>query len=142
MKKSRIVAITTLILLGVGAWIFWPTNPIQYIQKTTGINFPKGASDVDVYDNGENYIVAHLTFPKDSIPAFMAAYPFVKPEFPGNTVFGSQQLKPEYQQLPQDAELYSLDGRSVHNRWEVLLDQHSGQMLISVLYPDYAGDDP
>lgn len=87
-------------LLGVGSWIFWPTNPIHYIQKTTGILFPKEAFDIDVYDNGE------------------------------------------HQQLPRDADVYSLGGRAVHNRWEVLLDRNSGRLLVSVLYSAFAGNDP
>lgn len=142
MKKSCKVALATLTILGVGACIFWPTNPIQYIQETTGIIFPKAAFDIDVYDNGENYVVAHLAFPKESLPAFKAAYPFAKREFPGTAVFGSEQLQPEHQQLPHDADMYSLEGGSVHNRWEVLLDRNSGRLLVSVLYPDFAGDDP
>lgn len=142
MKKSRKVALVILMLLGVGSWIFWPTNPIQYIQKTTGIFFPKEAFDIDVYDNGEHYVVAHLALSRDSLPGFLSAYPFAKSEFPDRTVFGSKQLKSEHQQLPQDADLYSLEGRSVHNRWEVLLDRNSGRLLIVVLYPDFAGDDP
>jgi len=142
MKKSCKVALAILMLLGVGSWIFWPTNPIHYIQKTTGILFPKEAFDIDVYDNGEHYVVAHLALSRDSLPAFLAAYPFAKREFPGTVVLGSEQLKPEHQQLPQDADLYSLEGRSKHNRWEVLLDRNSGRLLVSVLYPDFAGNDP
>jgi hypothetical protein len=68
MKRSRKVALAILTILGVGACIFWPTNPIQYIQETTGIIFPIAAFDIDVYDNGENYVVAHLAFQKNHYP--------------------------------------------------------------------------
>jgi hypothetical protein len=142
MKRSQKIAIALLMFIGFGTWLLLPTKPIQYIQTTTGIFFPKAASDIDVYDNGENYIVAHLMLSRDSLPAFMSAYPFVKQEIRDTTVFGSEQLNPQHQQLPQNADVYSLEGRSAHNRWEVILDRNSGQLLVSVLYPDFAGDEP
>jgi len=145
MSAKKKILITTLGILVVAfGWVafrIYESTGLRFIQKTSGVTFPRGISKASVYDSGAFYVTAHVTIPKDALEDFVARYKFSAHSSGFASVMGVEQLEPEFRQIPATAD-HRLAGRSSNNRWVFVLDRSSGDLWATVLYPDWAGDSP
>jgi hypothetical protein len=110
------------------------------MERAMGITFPSSRSQVEVFDNGEYWIVAHLKLREQDIASFANMHKFDTE--PVNVPPWIDALSLENRVIPMDADLRYLEGRSVENRWVCVLDQSSGRLWIVFFYPDLGGDLP
>ena len=113
---------------------------LRYISRATGMVFPSGCADVDVYDSGEFYLAAHLRLPVGEVDPFLE-----KGGFQDTVVSVApwiDVLKPWNREIPEDAELVFLEGREDLNAWVCALDRNSGRLWMVVFYPDPGGTPP
>lgn len=113
---------------------------LAYIERTTGMVFPSGVSEVDVYDNLEFYVVAHARLPEKDTRLFINQHGF-EPK-PGAAMPWTESLRPENRAIPADADLWSLEGQSQTNRWVAVIEQNSGRLWMVIFYPDPGGTAP
>jgi hypothetical protein len=96
--------------------------------------------DVEVFDNGEFFSVAHLRIPMGRVDGFIGENTFK------DTVIAVvpwiESLGPLNRDLPENARLVSLEGRAGSNTWLCSLDRNTGRLWIVVFYPDPAGTPP
>jgi hypothetical protein len=52
------------------------TSGLGFISRTTGLAFPPGCMDVEVFDNGEFFSVAHLRIPMGRVDGFIGENTF------------------------------------------------------------------
>lgn len=123
----------------IGLIFFQLNSGLQYIQRATNILLPSGYSEVDIFDNTEFYVVAHVRLRDDTIADFLHDYHFGDPEF---FIPWLDTLKPENRTLPTNAKLRYLEGRSATNSWQFVLDEQSGRLWMLVFYPDPGGTLP
>lgn len=141
---SSIIVVIGCILLGSLVFIwgmrFWGENSLAYIERTSGVLFPHQVSQVDVFDNHEFYVVAHVRLQEEDTPLFLNQYGFGTT--PNTVTPWIESLKPENRTIPADASLRYLAGRSQSNQWVYVLDQNSGRLWVVVFYPDPGGATP
>ena len=152
-RKIVFIIIGLVVILLASTWIMNIfSSPINFIEKTTNIEFPRGISQVDQYDNLEVYVVAHVKLPDSSVQSFAEQHHF-SPTNPSpriavdppifrleDVIFGVERLKIENQTIPDDADVLFVSGKVESNCWRYVLDQNSGRLWVSVMYPDMSGD--
>jgi len=144
-KQSLFVGIAVALLgcalLGgvafVQGWRWWDRSQLAYIEKTTGISFPVRVSQIDTFDNGEYFTVAHVKLSEADIPVFTQKNGFFSEAVDVTPWIAT--LKPENRAIPAGARLRYLAGRSQTNRWVYALEQETGRMWVVVFYPDPGG---
>lgn len=116
------------------------SSGLRFISDATGIRFPQGCSGVDVHDGGEFFVAAHLRLPLTHVDDFIAEYGF------SDTIPVIEPwiglLDPGNREVPGNAVLAGLEGRSEQNSWACALDPHSGRLWVFVFYPDPGGTPP
>ncbi|MCL4871566.1 MAG: hypothetical protein KJ063_21620 [Anaerolineae bacterium] len=144
-KRLLFVGLTLIViscaLLGILAFIsgsFGHHDQLAYIEKTTGLTFPAQLSQVDVFDNGEFYVTAHIKLRDEDSLAFINQYGFDKTPTMILTPW-IMMLKPENRIMPTNANVWYQEGRTASNRWECIIDQDSGRLWIVIFYPDSSG---
>jgi hypothetical protein len=135
-----IIGLACLVAIAVLTSFLWPNIRLGYIQRATGIAFPIGLSQVDVYDNLEFYIVAHVKLHEKDVAAFADKHGFSTT--PVSTTPWIEALKLQNRTIPANADLQYLEGRSSDNHWLCALDRDSGRLWIVVFYPDPGGTLP
>ena len=129
-----IILILAIIVPGI-RWL--SHNRLAYIERATGIIFPSTVSQIDVFDNTEYFVVAHIKLQKADVEPFANKYGF------DTTSVGlaswTESLKFENRIIPTNADLRYLEGRSSSNSWLFALDQDSGRLWMVVFYPDPGG---
>jgi len=116
------------------------TAGLGFISRATGLVFPPGCMDVEVFDNGESFSVAHLRIPPGRVEGFISENAFSDTTFSIDPWLES--LGPQNGTIPEDAGLVSLEGRGESNAWQCSLDRDTGRLWIVVFYPDPAGTPP
>lgn len=158
MKKQTLaVFIVTLACLLVTISVFFVYDylrPVSTIERVSHIQFPKGSSQIDAFDNLEYLVTAHVKIPDTKILDFINNNNLsseLPEEFKGlnytpstiqlrNFGFQVHLFKPENQELPPNAELFFLYGKNEFNCWVYVLDKNSGRMWVVAFYPDWGGD--
>lgn len=139
-----IVAIVIGIILVVGiiiSGIRWLShNRLAYIERTTGITFPSPVSQIDVFDNTEYFVVAHVKLRKADVEPFANRYGFDTTSV--DVALWMESLELENRTIPTNADLRYLEGRSSSNSWLFALDQDSGRLWMVVFYLDSGGTLP
>ncbi|MBN1430241.1 MAG: hypothetical protein JXB07_17865 [Anaerolineae bacterium] len=139
---SVLIALVSVVCIVVAAvqvprWL--NRSGLSYIEQTTGITFPSNISDVDIFDNAESFIVAHVRLQHEDIDPFVAQYGFAP--MPFIPLLEVDTLSPENREIPAVAGL-GLEGRSTTSRWRFVLEQASGRLWVVVYYPDASGTLP
>lgn len=138
----RVLALAgaVLVALAVLAGDLARTAAVRHISRVTGITFPRGCTDVDVRDDGEFYVAAHVRLPLESLEAFLQRHPFRDT----STAVGPWMLglRPENRAIPEGSDTVWLEGRSGENAWSCALDRSTGRLWIVVFYPDPGGTPP
>jgi hypothetical protein len=142
MKKLVFVASVLVVAAVFFAWHLLGTpSDLRFIQSSSGIQLPGGLRNVDTYDNGESFVVAHVTLPADKIEAFVAENgfaPFDTSDIgPETWAWG---LSAQWRTVPAGAELLQISGPAPNTHWHFWLDRKTGDLWILVRYTDYAGD--
>lgn len=124
------------LLYGLPGWL--AQGRLGYIEQTTGLTFPAASTEVDTFDNGEFYTVAHLRLPVTEIAPWAAQFNAEPVELlPWITV-----LRPENRQLPAAAHWCYFSGQNTSQRWLAALDENSGRLWVVVFYLDPGGVGP
>lgn len=116
------------------------TAGLGFMSEATGMVFPPGCMDVEVFDNGEFYSVAHLRVPMGRVEGFLEENGFADTALavvPWIAALGSRN-----REIPPNARLAGLAGRRELNAWLCSLDRNTGRMWMVVFYPDPAGTPP
>lgn len=116
------------------------TAGLGFISDATGLVFPPGCMDVEVFDSGDFYSVAHLRIPSGRVEGFISGNGFTDTTLA--VVPWIEALGPQNRAIPGDASLLCLEGRRERNSWLCALDRVTGRLWIVVLYPDPAGTPP
>lgn len=116
------------------------TAGLGFISHATGLVFPPGCIDVDVFDNGEFFSVAHLRIPMGRVDGFINENGFTDSAVV--VVPWIETLGPPNRAIPEGARLAGLEGSGEINSWLCSLDRDTGRLWIVVFYPDPAGTPP
>ncbi|MFO7627233.1 MAG: hypothetical protein R6V62_08245 [Candidatus Fermentibacteraceae bacterium] len=116
------------------------TAGLGFISYATGLVFPPGCIDVEVFDSGEFFSVAHLRIPMGRVDGFMSENAFTDSSVA--VVPWIETLGPQNREIPGNARLVSLEGSRENNTWLCSLDRDTGRLWIVVFYPDPAGTSP
>ena len=127
-----VLTVLGLALLGGGR--------LAYIEKATGLELPNDVYDVDIFDNGEFFLVAHLRLREEDAASLARSWGMA--ETPLEVESWTGVLQPGNREIPAGADMLYLEGGKAGNRWLAALDGSSGRLWIVVLYPDYGGDAP
>lgn len=115
-------------------------SELGFITRATGISLPRACSDVDVLDNGEKFMAAHLRIPGGELASFAAENGFRDTTCcldPWITA-----LRPENRLIPGDHRIAGLEGAGRDNSWMAVLDMDDGRLWLVVLYPYPGGTAP
>jgi hypothetical protein len=140
----RIVIITIIIvvisIVAIFAFYYFVSSSkkVAYIESVSGVVFPEGTTNVNIYDSGDFYLTGHVSIPKESVADFVKRYDFVSGK-PLQPHFGLALLKTQYQTVPASA-THILEGKSATNSWVFQLDPVSGDIWVTLLYADHSGD--
>ena len=117
-----------------------PKELQSYCEKRTGILWPASVTNVDIYDNGQFYVVGYFEIPTNQTSEFTTKYAFSSvPHAP--FLLGMDSLKPQNRTLPAADKLLELEGANETNHiWNLYLEKETGRVWIQVTYPDWAGD--
>lgn len=146
MKKKVIIGsllATACLILAIGSFLY-RRDELRFIQRITRVTLPSGISEIDMDDNGEFYVTAHLILPMQTVERFLIDNRFQSfraGQLPA-PVIGFDRLQERYRKPPEDAEWHYLEGHSDGHRWNFRLDRKSGGLWMEILYPDFAGDRP
>lgn len=116
------------------------TAGLGFISRATGLGFPPGCMDVEVFDNGEFYSVAHLRVPMGRVDGFISENGFTDSTVA--VVPWIETLGAPNSTIPEGARLVCLEGGGEGNAWLCSLDRDTGRLWIVVFYPDPAGTPP
>jgi hypothetical protein len=116
------------------------TAGLGFVSRATGLAFPPGCMDVEVFDNGEFFSVAHLRIPMGRVDGFASENAFTDTTV--SVLPWIDTLGPPNRTIPESARLVSLEGRGESNTWLCSLDRNTGRLWIVVFYPDPAGTPP
>lgn len=116
------------------------TSGLGFVSRSTGLVFPPGCMDVEVFDNVEFFSAAHLRMPMGRVDGFIEEHAFKDTVI--DVVPWIETLGPHNRDMPENAVLLSLEGRAGSNSWLCSLDRNTGRLWIVVFYPDPAGTPP
>lgn len=145
MNRLKIVTISLVGLLLVAcaafpAWKWLNRTGLAYIEDTTGVAFPPSVSDLEIFDNAENFVAAHLRLPEGDIVTFANNHEFGTNPVDITPWIGS--LSSPNRAIEPDTALLYLEGQNNSNRWAFVLDQATGRVWMVVFYPDPGGGLP
>lgn len=141
MKKLVFVVSVSVVAVFVAWYLFGTPSDLRYLQEASGVRLPDGLRNVDTYDNGESFMVAHVGLPPDAIEKFIAENkfaPFDSSDFEASSWMGS--LSARWRTVPVTSELFYLAGPTPNSHWYFWLDRKTGDLWVLVRYPDFAGD--
>ncbi len=115
-------------------------SELGFVSRTTGMSFPRACTDVDLQDNGESFMTAHLRIPGGAVDSFAAEYGFRDTTFSLDPWIGA--LRPDNRRVPGDHRIACLEGTGRNNSWIAALDMDDGRLWVVVFYPDPGGTAP
>ena len=155
----RLSLLLAIVLVAVAVRLYWvfthpsPAEGLNYIQGTSGVRFPPGVTNFVSYDRGESFVTAHLTLPPAEIAGFAQRYHFIpsqrsdilSPVARGPNPTGwlrePERLPAPFSSIPS-APLLSHFGRTRTNTWTFVLAPRTGDLWVTVEYPDPQGGPP
>lgn len=152
MKRIWLIIVTIIVLGAVIAYwlLLSPQAHLQYLNKSIGITLTNNEKDVDVYDNKEFYIVAHIRLSDLTRKRFLedkSLNPLDSSDMNQITAINEVKqyiniLKPQNRALPSSKTIYLAHGRNDSQRWDLVLDNNTSRLWIVLFYPDPSGDRP
>ena len=142
MKLRIIAAVGGVVALLYVSWVLNFFSTVVYVEKVTGVEFPRGAKVLAEYDNSENYLIFVMRVPEKKAADFLARNRFSKPGDGFGVEGFLESLPTEYQKLPARENRYVMEGRSQVNTWSFIFEPSSSHLWCLVRYQDMAGDPP
>ena len=142
MKLRIIAAVGGVVALLFAGWVVSFFSTLTYVEKVTGVEFPRGAKVLAEYDNGENFLVFVMRVPDKKAADFLARNHFIRPGDGFGVEGVVQSLPTEYQKLPARENRYAMEGRSQMNTWSFVFEPSLSNLWCVVRYQDMAGDPP
>lgn len=116
------------------------TAGLGFISHATGLAFPPGCMEVEVFEDGDVFSAAHLRIPMGRVDGFISYNGFTDTTVA--VVPWIETLEPQNRVIPENARLASLEGSGDGNTWLCSLDLDTGRLWIVVFYPDPDGTPP
>ena len=127
-------------VMGVMLTVVLGSTGLGFVKQHSGLDLPGNVSEVDTFDDGETFVVAHVRLP--DVAAFVQAHPFEGPADPDALRPYVESLRPAHRALPSGPDVVGASGVQGENHWDAVLDESDGELWIVVRYPDFAGDPP
>lgn len=149
MNKHYKSAVITVLAIGllVAGWLIFKRNSatvdLSWLQKATGLVFPKQFSPVSNSDNREGHIECVILAPAEEINHFINQNHLLSVSVEMRSLeFRSKYNLTPFEKLQDSAQgkYYIRSGRYDGGRWEVCADATTGEICLIVSYADLSGD--
>lgn len=118
-------------------------NTIKFIERVTSIKLPSRTKVVQLTDNGEFIVVGKFLLPIEDVPSFEKQNHFVPAIRKEELYFLSGRLFIDSANWPKPNDFKQVSHMSDckrSNTWDFLINNETGELWVTVDYPDMAGD--
>ncbi len=115
----------------------------DYLEDLLEVKLPCGTSNVEHFTGSDIAFTSHYTLPSGAVMEFASATGMLpEPPVDWGMPILTEELPAPWETIPDQGTFHYASGSSGWNRWDMILNEETGDLWTTVYYTDASGDHP